>query len=263
MFFAFMEFPKTSSPTGVPSLPPGSGGSFAQSWEHPQSNGQVERMNQELETALCCVTSAEPTEWSSHLPWIEYSHNSHVSAATGLIPFQVSVGYQPSLFPSDEKKAASVSVQHHVRRCRQVWDLTVRVLQRTSEQNRRYADRRRIPAPEYCPGQKVWLAARNVPFKSLSRKLYPSSNLSKPARSALRPSLLHPPGTSRVIQPTGSVGSWPLVDVGGVGNTWSIGLVMVWRIVHGFPGPSSWTRLLFRLFLSSQAGPSGPPGGGR
>lgn len=34
---------------------------------HPQSNGQSERTNQDLETTLCCPVSANPTTWS-HLP---------------------------------------------------------------------------------------------------------------------------------------------------------------------------------------------------
>lgn len=41
---------------------------------HPQ-NGQTEQVNQELEAALCCVTSANPSSRSSQLPWVEYTHN--------------------------------------------------------------------------------------------------------------------------------------------------------------------------------------------
>lgn len=35
---------------------------------HPQSNGQTEWVNQDLESALCCVTSHHPASWSSNLP---------------------------------------------------------------------------------------------------------------------------------------------------------------------------------------------------
>ncbi|XP_044191493.1 uncharacterized protein LOC122969660 [Thunnus albacares] len=36
---------------------------------HPQTNGQTERMNQELETALRCMASQNPSSWSSQLLW--------------------------------------------------------------------------------------------------------------------------------------------------------------------------------------------------
>lgn len=78
----------------------------------PQTNGQTERLNQELETTLCCVINQNPASWSTHLLWVKYSHNYYVSASTGLPPFEVSLGYQPLLFPAREAELAVPSVQH-------------------------------------------------------------------------------------------------------------------------------------------------------
>ncbi|KAL1022407.1 hypothetical protein UPYG_G00026550, partial [Umbra pygmaea] len=50
---------------------------------HPQSNGQAERANQKMEATLRCLTSADPTHWSSQLPWVAYAHNTLPTAATG------------------------------------------------------------------------------------------------------------------------------------------------------------------------------------
>ncbi len=43
---------------------------------HPQTNGQAERANQDLERVLRCVASAEASSWSSRLTMFEYAHNS-------------------------------------------------------------------------------------------------------------------------------------------------------------------------------------------
>jgi transposase InsO family protein len=43
---------------------------------HPQTNGQTEQANQELETAIRCVTSTNTSSWSAQLPWVEYAHNT-------------------------------------------------------------------------------------------------------------------------------------------------------------------------------------------
>ncbi|KAK7878585.1 hypothetical protein WMY93_030421 [Mugilogobius chulae] len=98
---------------------------------HPQSNGQTERANQDLESALRCVTSRHPSSWSSHLPWIEYAHNSLTTSATGMSPFMVSLGYQPPLFPAQEQEVAVPSVQVHMRRCRSIWRTARAALLRT------------------------------------------------------------------------------------------------------------------------------------
>ncbi|CAI5691324.1 unnamed protein product [Oreochromis niloticus] len=88
---------------------------------HPQSNGQTERTNQQLESALRCVVSANPASWSSHLSWVEYAHNSLTSSATGFSPFEVWLGYQPPLFPSQEGEVAVPAVRDHLRRSRRIW----------------------------------------------------------------------------------------------------------------------------------------------
>uniref|UniRef100_A0A8C7XXH5 Uncharacterized protein n=1 Tax=Oryzias sinensis TaxID=183150 RepID=A0A8C7XXH5_9TELE len=140
---------------------------------HPQTNGQAERANQELEASLRCLAAQNPTDWAKFLVWIEYAHNSHVSSATGLSPFEASLGYSPPLFPSQELDLAVPSIQHHLQRCQRVWNQTREALLRTNERNCRSANRRRVVGPAYQVGQKVWLSAKNIPLQSTSRKLAP------------------------------------------------------------------------------------------
>ncbi len=88
---------------------------------HPQSNGQTERANQDLERMLRCVVSQNPSSWSQQLSWVEYAHNSLPVSGTGLSLFEGSLGYQPPIFSSLESEVAVPSAHAFVQRCRRTW----------------------------------------------------------------------------------------------------------------------------------------------
>ncbi len=112
MFFVCMVSQVISSLTGDPSSPFAFGefcslvgATFSLSSEfHPQLNGQWEH-NQEMGTILHCLSSRNLSSWSRQLLWVEYAYNTLLSSATGLSPFQCSWGYQPPLFPEQEREA--------------------------------------------------------------------------------------------------------------------------------------------------------------
>ena len=157
---------------------------------HPQSNGQAERANQAVEAALRCVASSNPSSWAKYLPWVEYSLNAMVSSATGMSPFQCSLGYQPPLFPQQELEVAVPSTRAHLRRCRRIWKTARAALVRASVRAQRGANRRRVRAPVYRPGQKVWLLARDLPLQT-----------SQTSTRKLNPRFVGPYTVSRIISP--------------------------------------------------------------
>jgi len=155
---------------------------------HPEANGQTERLNQQLEIGLRCLVSQNRASWSSHLVWVEYAHNSLPTSATGLSPFQCVYGYQPPLFPDSKTEATVPSAHAMVRRCHRIWAAARQVLVRQGDRVKGTADRRRRPASEYQPGQKVWLSAKHLHLKVPSPKLasrfvgpFPISKIISPA----------------------------------------------------------------------------------
>ncbi|KAJ0059379.1 hypothetical protein NL108_016159 [Boleophthalmus pectinirostris] len=71
---------------------------------HPQSNGQTERINQQMETVLRCMASRNPSSWSQQLLWVEYSHNTLKSSATGFPHFNVLMGTSHPCFNPRRKR---------------------------------------------------------------------------------------------------------------------------------------------------------------
>ncbi|XDV31422.1 hypothetical protein PO909_034111 [Leuciscus waleckii] len=140
---------------------------------HPQSNGQTERANQDLERTLRCLVSKNPSSWSQRLSMVEYAHNSLPVSSTGLSPFKCSLGYQPPIFPSLESEVAVPSAHAFVQRCRHTWTRARETLLQAGARTKAKADRHRSKPPVYVVGQKVWLSTKNIPLRSVSNKLAP------------------------------------------------------------------------------------------
>ncbi|KAG3114644.1 hypothetical protein PI126_g24715 [Phytophthora idaei] len=57
--------------------------------DHPQTDGQTERVNRVVEDILRSVCAHAPWRWSEVLPLVEFALNNAVHASTGFIPFYV------------------------------------------------------------------------------------------------------------------------------------------------------------------------------
>jgi hypothetical protein len=66
---------------------------------HPQTNGQTERANQEIETYLRIFCTNKPHDWSKFLTSAEFVHNSVPHSSTKVSPFSLILGYEPRAYP--------------------------------------------------------------------------------------------------------------------------------------------------------------------
>jgi len=64
---------------------------------HPQSDGQIERINQCLEMYLRCSVQDAPTTWKSWLSLAELWYNSTFHSSLGCSPFKALYGYEPTV----------------------------------------------------------------------------------------------------------------------------------------------------------------------
>ena len=82
---------------------------------HPQTDGQSERLNQELETYLRIVCANNLNDWARFLSDFEFTHNFWVHTTIGTSLFKVMMGYSsqslPDLFPQTKLLAVEQRIQ--------------------------------------------------------------------------------------------------------------------------------------------------------
>ncbi|KAE8180397.1 hypothetical protein CF336_g9303 [Tilletia laevis] len=66
---------------------------------HPQTDGQVERLNQQLAALLRHTVALDQHDWPKHLPTAMMAYNRTKHESTGQSPYEIVFGRQPRIFP--------------------------------------------------------------------------------------------------------------------------------------------------------------------
>ena len=62
---------------------------------HPQTDGQTERVNQEIEQYLRIFVNHHQDDWAEWVPLAEFSYNDKQNSSTGCSPFFLEYGQHP------------------------------------------------------------------------------------------------------------------------------------------------------------------------
>ncbi|KAG3154624.1 hypothetical protein C6341_g15637 [Phytophthora cactorum] len=77
--------------------------------DHPQTDGQTERVNRVVEAILRSVCAEEPRRWSEMLPLDELAFNNAVHASTGFTPFYVNGLANPGVPLTPPRRGSGLS----------------------------------------------------------------------------------------------------------------------------------------------------------
>lgn len=89
---------------------------------HPESNGQMECLKQEITCFLRSYCHRNQTDWSKYLFLAEYAQNSLHKPFAGLTPFQCVLGFQPPLFPWSGEPTDLPAVNEWLRKSETTWN---------------------------------------------------------------------------------------------------------------------------------------------
>lgn len=136
--------------------------------EHQQSNGLVERINAVIVDWMAAFVD-DPKEWEGFLAQDVYSINTSIQNFTNLSPFQVVHGQVHVIptkvrfpWPIVEEEGSRLENMDTGRR------LVVARIEQAHQTQQNFYDRRRLPAPAFCPGDLVLNRLKRVYRRSCS-----------------------------------------------------------------------------------------------
>jgi len=139
---------------------------------HPQADGQTERVNQELEQYLRVFVNERQDDWDELLPMAEFQYNNHIHSSTQQTPFLLDTGQHPRMgFEPAQSSSHLETVNEFTDRMNSALTEAKSALAKAQDDMSRYYNRRREPAPEYAPGDKVYLDGSDIRTSRPSKKL--------------------------------------------------------------------------------------------
>ena len=139
---------------------------------HPQTDGQTERVNQEVEQYLRVFCNFRQDDWDELLPSWEFTFNNSVHAATQQTPFVLDTGRNPRMgFEPRQPPSRLPEVNRFVAGMKAGIEEAKAAIVKAKDEQARYYNRRRAPAPTFAAGDFVWLDASDINQARPARKL--------------------------------------------------------------------------------------------
>jgi hypothetical protein len=134
---------------------------------HPRTDGQSERSNQWLETAIRFITDQKQKNWAPYLPIVQLAHNNWPSDTTRKSPFFLLMGFNPR---ADWIHATS-PIPKVTLRLEQLKEARIQAHDAMIKAQQSWVKHR--DTPKYKEGDQVWLEGKNLRINQPTAKLAP------------------------------------------------------------------------------------------
>jgi len=131
---------------------------------HPQTDGQIERVNQELEQYLRMFIDYQQEQWPDWLGTAEFVYNNKVHSSTKTLPFKANYRQDPRMGFEVRKKGKYKGVEKFVVKIKEIQEEAKAVLGKAQEEIKKYADRKRAEVDEYKVGDLVMLSTKDLKY---------------------------------------------------------------------------------------------------
>ena len=137
---------------------------------HPQTDGQTERVNQELEQYLRMFIDHRQEQWPEWLGMAELAYNNKVHSSTKTLPFKTNYGQDPRMGFEGKKKGKYAGAEKFIEKMKEIQEEAKAALEKVQEEMRKYTDRKRSDVEEYKAGDLVMLSTKDLKYQIVGRR---------------------------------------------------------------------------------------------
>ena len=109
---------------------------------HPQTDGQTEKVNQELEQYLRMFIDHRQKQWPKWLGMAEFVYNNKMHSSTKMLPFKANYRQNPRMGFERRKKEKYKETEKFVEKIKKIQEEAKTVLEKAQEEMKKYADRK-------------------------------------------------------------------------------------------------------------------------
>jgi len=137
---------------------------------YPQTDGQMERVNQELEQYLRMFIDHQQEQWPDWLGMAEFAYNNKMHSSTKTSPFKANYRQDPRMGFEVRKKGKYEGAEKFVVKMKEIQEEARAALGKAQEEMKKYVDRKRAEVNEYKVGDLVMLSTKDLKYQIMERR---------------------------------------------------------------------------------------------
>jgi len=137
---------------------------------HPQTNGQTERVNQELEQYLRMFIDHRQEQWPDWLGTAEFAYNNKTYSSTKVLPFKANYGQDPRMGFEMRRKGKYKEAEKFITKMKEIQEEAKAVLGKAQEKMKKYADKKRGEVDNYKVEDLVMLSTKDLKYQMVGRR---------------------------------------------------------------------------------------------
>jgi len=137
---------------------------------YPQTDGQTERINQELEQYLRMFIDQQQEQWPDWLGIAEFAYNNKAHSSTKTSLFKANYRQDPRMGFKVRKRGKYKGAEKFVEKMKEIQKEAKAALGKVQEEMRKYADRKREEVDKYKVGDLVMLSTKDLKYQMIERR---------------------------------------------------------------------------------------------